>query len=75
MHRRIYHIHVSDYDFKDERHLLPMEGENDWEMILDKLEQLDYTGAFMYEVPSENATLDEIAQNYNHLMKRQGLII
>ena len=52
MKGRIAAVHISDYDFVDERHLLPTGGINDWKMILSKLEELDYDGAFMYEVRS-----------------------
>ncbi len=55
MKGRIGTLHVSDYDFIDERHVLPGcgVGINDWKMILDKLEQLDYNGIFMYEPSSK----------------------
>ena len=51
MKGRIGTLHVSDYDFVDERHVLPGcgVGTNDWSMILSKLEELDYKGVFMYE--------------------------
>lgn len=69
MRGRIYHIHVSDYDFIDERHWLPGKGVNDWNMIFSKLEELDYNGAFMYEVERTDATCKEIAENYKEIMK------
>lgn len=50
MKGRIAAVHISDYDFINERHKLPGAGINDWGMILSKLEELDYDGAFMYEV-------------------------
>ena len=69
MHGRIYHIHVSDYDFVNERHWLPGKGVNDWDMIFSKLEELDYKGAFMYEVERTDATCYDIAKNYQEIMK------
>lgn len=72
MHGRIYHIHVSDYDMEDEKHWLPGKGINDWEMILSKLEEFDYSGAFMYEVSASSATCESIAENYRSLMKLIG---
>lgn len=73
MHGRIRTLHVSDYDFIDERHRLPGDGINDWATILAKLEELDYNGVFMYEVsrPKERdlLTLDEIKANYLELVK------
>ncbi len=43
-------LHVSDYDFVDERHLLPGEGRNDWSAIVSLLEDAGYGGPFLYEV-------------------------
>ena len=43
-------MHVSDYDFVDERHLLPGEGLNDWPVIVSLLEDAGYDGPFLYEV-------------------------
>ena len=43
-------LHVSDYDFVDERHQLPGEGQIDWPHLVARLEALDYQGVFMYEV-------------------------
>lgn len=47
---KIIATHVSDYDFVDERHLLPGEGKNDWKGILTALEETGYTGTWNYEV-------------------------
>ena len=73
LHGRIRTLHVSDYDFIDERHRLPGDGINDWPLILSKLEELDYNGVFMYEVskPRERdlLTLEDIRKNYDDLMK------
>ncbi len=73
MHGRIRTLHVSDYDFIDERHRLPGDGINNWDAIMSKLEELDYKGVFMYEVshPREREllTLEEIKANYDGLMK------
>jgi len=47
---RIITLHVSDYDFEDERHQLPGEMDIDWPALVARLEALDYAGVFMYEV-------------------------
>lgn len=47
---RVETLHVSDYDFIDERHQLPGEGQIDWQKLIAHLEQLDYKGPWMYEV-------------------------
>lgn len=44
-------IHVSDYDFIDERHWLPYEGKTDWIELVTLLEEAGYEGPFLYEVP------------------------
>ena len=46
---RIGNVHISDYDFIDERHELPGNGKNDWPAIIAGLEKLDYDGPFLYE--------------------------
>ena len=51
---RIGSVHISDYDFTDERHELPGNGKNDWPAIVAGLERLDYDGPFLYE-PHANA--------------------
>ncbi len=47
---KIITLHVSDYDFKDERHWLPYEGKTDWVELVTALENADYNGVFMYEI-------------------------
>jgi len=47
---KICTVHVSDYDFVNERHWLPGEGDIDWNELLSALDRTGYDGAFMYEV-------------------------
>lgn len=47
---KIVTVHISDYDFSDERHWLPFEGKNDWDKIIGALCDVGYSGPFMYEV-------------------------
>lgn len=47
---KIATLHVSDYNFVDERHWLPGEGDNDWPLIISLLEEANYNGAFIYEL-------------------------
>lgn len=47
---KIVTLHVSDYDFMNERHWLPGEGKNDWKKILTALKETGYNGVWMYEV-------------------------
>lgn len=47
---KIITVHVSDYDFVNERHWLPGEGKLDWNMMVDGLEKIGYNGIWMYEI-------------------------
>ena len=47
---KIITLHISDYDFIDERHWLPGEGKIDWTEIADLLDKINYRGVFMYEI-------------------------
>lgn len=47
---KIITIHVSDYDFINERHWLPGEGKLDWNMMVDGLKKIGYSGVWMYEI-------------------------
>ena len=66
---KIVTLHVSDYDFTDERHLLPLEGKNDWEGIFAALEEIGYAGRFLYELRA-GYTYAQIAGNYRRLLKK-----
>lgn len=43
-------LHVSDYDFLNERHWLPGEGKMDWIGTLSALESVGYCGPWLYEL-------------------------
>lgn len=47
---RIETLHISDFDFVDERHWLPGEGDVDWQTVLAALRDIGYEGVFLYEV-------------------------
>lgn len=65
---KIVTLHVSDYDFIDERHQLPGEGKNDWEGIISALEEVGYCGRFLYELKA-GYSYDQVAGNYKSLIK------
>lgn len=46
---RIITLHVSDYDFVDERHWLPGNGMVDWKAVITLLEESGYSGPWMSE--------------------------
>lgn len=47
---KIATLHVSDYDFLDEKHWLPGEGRVDFPALYEALLRVGYTGPWMYEV-------------------------
>ncbi len=61
---KIVTIHVSDYDFVNERHTLPGEGKNDWDAILQALTDVGYKGRFLYEVKAVYP-FEQVADNYH----------
>ncbi len=48
--KNIIATHISDYDFVDERHLLPGEGKIDWQELIGALCEVGYSGGWTYEV-------------------------
>ncbi len=51
--KRIVTLHVSDYDFLNERHWLPGEGDIDWQGVVSALKEVGYEGPWLYEVGFE----------------------
>ena len=47
---KIQTLHVSDYDFKNERHWLPGEGMVNWQSILSALKEIGYNNVWLYEI-------------------------
>ncbi len=47
---RLLTIHVSDYDFAEERHWLPGEGKVDWQEVVSALQGVGFCGIWMYEI-------------------------
>ena len=43
--------HFSDYDFINERHWLPGEGDINWKVLMDMLDKVNYHGPVVYELP------------------------
>lgn len=58
---KIHSLHISDYDFIDERHRLPGDGLNNWRGIFAQLERAGYDGPMMYEVSRQPKERDEIS--------------
>lgn len=74
---KIATVHISDYDFINERHWLPLEGKIDWKTLLKGLDEIGYQGVFMYEVPRSAANIsrpaplvpEDYVENYNKLLR------
>ena len=80
---KIITLHVSDYDFTDERHWLPYEGKTDWIELIGALEQADYNGPLLYEVslatpPSiireHSLTRRDFFENYKALTEKRSFV-
>lgn len=74
---RIVSTHFSDYDFVDERHLLPGEGKIDWPALMKALDEVGYEGPVLYELSSPSTksitravplTADDLFKNHSELV-------
>lgn len=59
--------HISDYDFKDEKHWFPMQGEINWRVLQTALEEADYNGPFLYETMPMGHTWEDVRPNHEYL--------
>jgi len=64
---KIKTVHVSDYDFVDERHWLPGKGQINWGMLYNDLIKSGYKGVFMFECREVGAK--ELRESYNYVWK------
>lgn len=73
--RWIRTVHISDYDFVNECHWLPYEGQIDWAAFLrDLREKARYEGVLMYEVKTlrrdgSRTTTRDIASSFDRMCK------
>ena len=69
---KIITLHVSDYDFIDEKHVFPGDGLIDWKALQGELEAVNYNGPFMYELNPKDQdgrrTLEDLRANHLHIM-------
>lgn len=81
---KIVTLHVSDYDFVDERHWLPGEGEMDWQAIYRALEEVGYEGAWLYELGFGNTkkiererelTCEDFARNAHEIFEGKAITV
>ena len=82
---KIETLHVSDYDFIDERHWLPGEGKIDWQKLYNKLISEGYNGAWLYEIGiktrpniinrSRELTFEDFTKNANEIFENKPLTL
>lgn len=73
---KIITTHISDFDYKNERHWLPGEGKVDFLGIIESLKSVDYQGPWLYELGYTHANTierrilrpDDFYENYKTLM-------
>ncbi len=78
---KIVTLHVSDYDFLNERHWLPYEGKVDWIELVSALEDVGYCGPFMYEIGLKtpdsiirrNLTFADFVENYKACIEKRKI--
>ena len=75
-------LHVSDYDFINERHWLPGEGKVDWQKIYNALIEVGYKGPWLYEVSFGSLesrerllTCDDFVRNAKEIFENKELTI
>lgn len=75
---KIITTHVSDYDFKDERHWLPGEGKIDWQMLYSTLKSVGYDALWLYELNlgsgwtierEKDLTAHDVKENANEIFE------
>ena len=59
--------HISDYDFEDEKHWMPMQGKIDWKQLQSDLEAADYSGPFLYEIDRGGVDWADVKKNHEQL--------
>lgn len=77
-------LHVSDYDFVNERHWMCGEGKNDWQGILRELKNVGYDGPWMYEIDpgcpktilrDRNITPTDLVKNANEVFENKEFTV
>lgn len=70
--KRIITTHLSDYDFVNERHWVPGDGQIDWKALYEGLESVGYDGPYLFElkenISGEKMTARELAARFCSLI-------
>lgn len=81
---KIITVHISDYDYINERHWLPGEGKNDWQDILSALKEVGYKGPWLYEIGFEcpktikrprNLTCEDFVRNAKEIFENKKITL
>lgn len=74
-HDYIKTVHLSDYDFVDEKHWVPGEGKLDWKELLSLLSEYGYEGVLMFEVryhkDGSRVSLKDIREGFCHAVGKE----
>lgn len=65
-------VHISDYDFINERHKMPLDGKIDFMKVIESLEKIGYNNAFTYEVSIGERygySYKDVKDNYDKLFE------
>ncbi len=68
---RIKTLHISDYDYEDEKHSLPGTGVIDWMLLIGNLETIGFNGVFNYEL---GYPFEEVKKNYDELFAKYNAL-
>lgn len=81
---RIKTTHISDYDFINERHWLPGEGDINWQKLILAFEKIGYSGVWNYElslteretiIRDRDLTYRDIKRNFDELFSGKTLTV
>ena len=81
---KLVSVHLSDYDLVNERHWLPGEGINDWQSILKALQEVNYSGVWLYEVAfipvhtierSRDLVCEDFVRNANEIFANEKITV
>ena len=82
--KKIVTIHVSDFDYLNERHWLPGEGDLQWDKILAALQEVGYQGPWLYEINfaaprsmqrERDLTCEDFARNAQEIFEGKELTV
>ncbi len=81
---KIITVHISDYDFINERHWLPGEGKLDWQAVLQAFKDIGYNGIWLYEIGfacpktiirNRDLTCEDFVRNAHELFENKEITI